>query len=492
MRSKVFFAVPLLMIVAIIYGWKCSSIKKIGHTNKAKQSDSAPVATFVPGSSSASIDISSARAVPFYRDIHSACTADIFFSRGMRTREVLNQSYLSFIKSFNFTSLQYSGGSTADHDHAIVGDTRISGGKGDGYNINPADLKMRGEDINGILDGVGNVRFGVDFFNEYSALLTKLNIPGDLIANVQAGTVDELIWKIQQAHAQRVIFGMEQNLPGNSFDFPDGKAYEAKITKWIMAVKQKFPGITIAVDAAPVYKSNSRYIEWNDAIRNMPADEVRLYLWDKDGTVWSADQNENLARMNRLFTETFPHWFDREKELFPGKKVSIWQWGLKSKSNLFNTMGACIYIGKFYEFMINYNRVNNNYIGYAAFMSLKSLDRGDGYVLNHALPLQACGKLFSGEKRVMDLSIKGSQGLSGVALESVGQTDGKYMLLLINESGNELSIPALTIDNAPYSSKKFSVTSVHAANLASTDVSMTTQTTASLSLPPFSVNIVEF
>jgi hypothetical protein len=335
---------------------------------------------------------------------------------------------------------------------------------------------------------VGTVHFGKDFFNEYCGLLNKLGTHGDIIANVQGGTLDELYWKIDQAHAKRVIFGMEQNLESNVRDFPDGNSYREKITKWMTAVKQKYPNIITVIDAAPIYRPNPKFIAWNNQLQGMPGDEVRLYLWDKDATDWQPDQNQNLAAMNQVFNSTFPQWFDRVKEKFPGKKVSVWQWGLKGKSDLFNTMAACIYIGKFYKFMIDYNKANNNYIGYASYMTLKSLNRGDGEILNHAYALQTCGKLFEGNKRVLDLRVNELNGVSGVACDE----NGNYTLLLINETGNEVNVPNVTIDNSTIQGKKFTITSVNASSLGSMNVSVDTRTYSSISLHPYSVNVVEF
>ncbi|HYV93928.1 MAG TPA: hypothetical protein VE978_19275 [Chitinophagales bacterium] len=510
MKLKFILVAASVIFLFGIYGWRCSSSKKAHGGKQQRETAQASTASGNPGivnlsaaaatssssnesSASGAISISTAHAVPLYKQIHSACTADIFFSKGRQTRDILADPYFSFVKSFNFTSLQYSGGSTADHDHAIVGDTRISGGKGDGYNIRAEDCKVRGEDINSVVDGVGSVHFGVDFFNEYCALLNKLGIPGDLIANVQAGTLDELYWKIEQSHAERVIFGMEQNLPSNEFDFPDGKAYKAKITRWMQSVKEKYPNIIIGIDAAPIYRRLPKFTDWNDQVRDMPGDEVRLYLWDKDAVDWQQDQNQNLATMDQSFSTTFPGWLDKLKQQFPGKKASIWQWGLKPpKTPLYNTMAACIYIGKFYKFMIDYNKANNNYISYASFMSLKSLNRGDGGILNHAYALQVCGKLFTGNKRVLDLSINGINGVVGVACDDPGVSGGKYTLLLINETGNEVSLPNITVNNSPVRGKKITVTSVNASSLGSVSVSMDTQTYSSLSLHPYSVNVVEF
>jgi hypothetical protein len=453
---------------------------------------SSPVAVT---SGEAGLNISTTHAVPLYKDIHSACTVDIFYTKGMVSRDILSEPYFSFVKSLNFTSLQYSGGSTADHEHVIVGETRVSGGKGDGYNMREEDAKARGESFESLLDGAGTAKFGVDFFNQYCALLKKLQIRGDVIANVQSGTLTELYWKIEQSNAERVIFGMEQSTGSNTYDFPDGITYRKKITAWIDSVKKKFPGIITVVDAAPIYKSQSRAGEWNKEIRNMPGDEARLYLWDKDLMVTGENAAENLVSINRIYAETIPSWLDEFRQQFPGKKASVWQWGLKPKTAVYNSMLGCLYIGKFYQFVIDYNKTHDNFIGYASFMSLKSLDRGDAGngrkdkdATNHYEALKLCGLIFNGQKRVDDLAISGLKGLTGVAFDE----NGKYMLLLINETGTEINVPSLKVNGTAVSPKSYVVTSVSAPSLDSYAVNYATTSSSQLKVAPYSLNIVSF
>jgi hypothetical protein len=442
--------------------------------------------------SGVSISISTAHSVPLYKDIHSACTVDIFYSKGMVSRDILSEPYFSFIKGMNFTSLQYSGGSTADHDHVIIGDTLISGGKGDGYNMRPEDAQVRGESFDALLDGAGTIKFGVDFFNAYCALLHKLHIPGAIIANVQSGTLQELYWKIQRSNAKRVIFGMEQSLGSNKYDFPDGAAYKSKISQWIDSVKRKFPGIITVIDAAPVFKNNPKFSAWNQELQDMPADETRLYLWDKDLFAAGTDANTNLATINSALNQTIPQWLEQFSKTFPGKKASVWQWGLKPKTAVYNNMLSCLYIAKFYQFMIEYNKTHNNFIGYASFMSLKSLDRGDdgrgrGDASNMAAALRLCGMLFSGNKKVDDLAITGVNGVTGISLDE----NGKYTLLLINETGNDVANALITINGKPLE-PQVKITTLASSSLDGNPMALNNEGSSTVSLKPYSVNIVEF
>jgi hypothetical protein len=438
--------------------------------------------------STAAIKISTTNSIPLNKDLHSACAVDIFFGKKFQPRDVLSESYLAFLKEMNFTSLQYSGGSTSDFDHVIVGDTFITGGKGDGYNIREEDCKQRGQEISAVLDGVGAMRFGKDFFNEYCALLHELSIPGDIIANVQSGTIEELLWKIERSRAQRVIFGMEQSLGSNEQDFPDGNAYKQKVGAWIAQVNKKFPLVKIVIDAAPVFADKPRAVQWNRQIAELPADEVRLYLWDKDLAQWSDDAGKNSQVMDDVFENTILQWLELAQKQFPGRKVSVWQWGIKNKSAIANTMAACIYIGRYYEFMINYNRQHDDYIAFASFMSLKSLSRNDGELSNHAYALEAAGKLFSGNKQVDEIAITGMPDVSGVACHD----NGKFTLLLINESPAEYRAISLSADGKSMAPKSYSVMTVSAESPGSTSVGVTNEDASSLSLRPYSLTVVEF
>lgn len=480
----------LVFILTISIGCKSAGHGK-HHKMAGKQSDSATAPFTEVATGEAGLSITTDKSVTLYKQIHAGCVIDIFFAKGMAGRDILADPYYTWIKALNMNSLQYSGGSTSDHDHVIVGDTLIKGGRGDGYNIRREDVEARGGTMDGILDGVGNVKFGVDFFNQYCALLHKLNIRGDVIANVQSGTLQELYWKIQRADAQRVIFGMEQNISSNSYDFPDGTAYRKKISQWIDSVNRKFPGIITVIDGAPVYKQTAKFATWNKQLEGIPGDEARLYIWDKDLFGGKESEVVNLEQINQAFSQTIPQWLVNFKSAFPGKKVSFCQWGIKSKNPMYNTMLSCLYIGKFYEFMIRYNKANNNFIGYASFMPLKSLNRGDGGkgdADNLYKTLKACGIVFNGNKQVDEVTITGIAGVSGIACSD----NGKFTLLLINEAGNTVNFPSVKINGSIVTGKKFTVNAVAAASLNSYDVTESVSSGNTILLKPFSVNVISF
>lgn len=482
----------LVFILIISIGCKSTGHGKHRGASGKGSEDAENIAAATPnGTADIQIAISTSHEVSLYKQIHAGCVIDIFFTKGMVARNVLADPYFSWLKALNLNSLQYSGGSPSDHEHVIINDTLINGGKGDGYNIRRSDVEARGESYEGILDGVATVKFGVDFFNQYCALLHKLNVRGDVAANVQSGTLPELYWKIKRANAQRVIFGMEQNLTSNAHVFPDGTSYRKKISQWIDSVEHKFPGIITVVDAAPVHKQTAKFATWNSQLKGIQGDEARLYLWDKDILDSKDDAAVSMAEINQAFSQTIPHWFDIFKSTFPGKRVSVCQWGIKAKSSIHNNMTGCLYIGKFYEFMIRYNKANDNLIGYACFMSLKSLNRGDGGkgdADNFYKTLKNCGLLFTGNKKVDDIEITGFNGVSGVGCSE----NGNYALLLINETGSEVNLAGIKINGASTTGKIFTMNSVSASSLDSYDVKEAVNKGSAVSLKPYSVNVITF
>ena len=436
------------------------------------------------------LGISTEKMVPLYKDIHSACTADIFFSPRMMSRDILSEPYFSIVKDLNFNSLHYSGGSTSDHEHVIVGDTKIYGGTGEGYNIRESDVKQRGEDARRILGGIMAARFGKDFFNEFCAFVDKLGIHSDIIANVQVGTLEELFWKIERSKAKRVIFGMEQNLTGNSHVFSTGKAYKEKISKWIKQVKDRYPDIITVIDAAPIWRGTTRFIQWNDDIKDMPGDEARLYFWDKDFLRYKPDVHANLAIINHAFEKVLPEGIADFQARFPGKKLSMWQWGLKRRSGkgVYDSMLGCLYIGKFYKWMIDYNVASDNFISYASYMSLKGLCRAEDEVNNHYHAMKLCGMLFAGNKRVCSVTSSETQGLQAVACRE----NGRYCLLLINETADEIKNVSIKVDGVNVDHGIFTKEAIYAESLDSYRLFFDNDETSSLIIKPYSLNIIKF
>ncbi len=434
------------------------------------------------------IYIDSKPTVPLLPDLHTACAIDIFFGKGMTPRNILSNEYIAFVRRLGFRSLQYSGGSTADHDHVIIGDTLVQGGAGDGYNIRAEDVAARGEDIQTILDGVGVYRFGKDFFNEYCALLRRLNIVGDVIANVQTGTLEELFWKIERARAQRVIFGMEQNLASNAHVFTDGHTYRKKVTPWIQAVQDRYPQVRCVVDAAPIFHQRPRAQMWNAQLQGMPGHEVRLYLWDKDLASWTDQWSMNQKRMSEVFSQRIPSWIERLRQTFPDKTVAVCQWGLKPQTPMYNTLGACLYVGRFYQFLLNYNRTHANPITYACFMSLKSLNRGHGAEPVHGKALALCGQLFSQSGHVLHAEIKGANGV-----EVAGVRHGnKMMLLVVNPTDQLYSFIDIYVDKKPVAAKDFMVESLHGPNPMAAQVFESRERTSQIVIKPYAVHVIAF
>src|SRR5262245_58823051 len=101
MKSKHFLIALAAILLLTVYGWRCASSKSHQDKNKKQETTSDDVyksggVVNVPSgdekkssSASGSISVSTAHAIPLYKEIHSACVVDIFFSKGMQPRDIL-------------------------------------------------------------------------------------------------------------------------------------------------------------------------------------------------------------------------------------------------------------------------------------------------------------------------------------------------------------------------------------------------------------------
>ena len=434
----------------------------------------------------ATLRISTHSAVLMHKQIHSASTADTFYSRNpLAPHDILADPFFSQVKALNLQSLGFEQDASAVHHHVVVGDTRVYGGKGDGYNISAEETRARGLDIAEIVDGVGAHHFGKDFFNEYCAMLEKLGIPGAVTVNTRSGTLDEVLWEIERAHAERVVFGLEQVTRSHSSFFPTGKTYVEKVTPWVRAVKNKYPNVVTVLDAA--WETRPAHLQWNRDLQAMEGDQVRIYLWDRDlyGPVKAKDA---ASRINDSFTKVLPQMIAGIQKTFPNKKISVLQWGLKPGGQNYNTVFGCLHVAKMYQWLITFNRENANLIDYASFTNLKNLLLAKQGVSCHYYALKLCGQLFEGAPKVLEASVTGADGVHVLCCEQ----NGKFMLLQINANSREITIPSVLVDGAPTGAKSFRKEAIYGKNLETNQIAHEEGTSQIIALKPYSVSIIRF
>ncbi|MCX7011028.1 MAG: hypothetical protein NTW86_00420 [Candidatus Sumerlaeota bacterium] len=438
----------------------------------------------------ATLHISTSKPALLNKDIHSAGTMDIFIQRGFEPTDILGESYLSKVRALNLQSLNYPGGpGHSDNYHLIVGDTQIKGGKGDGENF---DLNA-GRNAKGVQQGFATPRYGVDFFNELCAFTQKLGIPCDLIVNMETGTLEEILWGLERLHSKRVIFGMEEcNQLLKEGGLGSEKVYVEKVMSWLSEVRKKFPHIISVLDPAPVWRVSSprgglqTHIDWNRALQTIPADEVRGYFWDRDVFRFTASKN-SIGRLDEAFDKVLPDWLRQFQEAFPGKRFSVYQWGQKATSPEFNTVFGCLFFARMYQWVITYNREYDDYIAFMGLETLRSLGLASGRVVTHYHVLALIGQLFVGAPKVLEASVQGAKGVFVACCEQ----EGRYTLLMINENGEEVKAPRVTIDGSLVN-PTFHEDILYGKSLESREILQEKSDTKTLALKPYSVNVIRF
>jgi hypothetical protein len=471
--------------VSFLFGIGCSFLWCVPPSATGGQgASSSTAAPDTPGQ--AVLRISTGKPVPLHKEIHSASTADIFFTkRPLGSRNILADPFVSLVKDLNLQSLGFEEEASANFHHVVIGDTQVYGGQGDGYNIDPEEVKKRGMDPATLFDGMGVYRFGKDFFNEYCTLLEKLGLPGTITANAQTGNIEEALWQIERAHARRVVFGLELVTRNHRDDFPAGKAYVEKITPWVLAVRKAFPDVAVVLDAA--WDSKPAHDQWNRDLRDMEGDQIRIYLWDRD-LYESVTAPDAASRIHEAFAVVLPPIIARIHQAFPDKKIAVLQWGLKPGLERYNTVFGCLHVAKMYQWMITFNRDNDNLIDYASFTNLTNLLLGKKGIACHYYALKLCGQLFEGAPNVLESSMAGVRGVDVVCCEE----QGRRTLLMINENSRAVAVSSILIDGSPAGHQTFHQEAVYGGEVDSDQVVREEGNVEAIVLKPYSVNLVRF
>lgn len=371
------------------------------------------------------INIITKTSSPLNTDLNAVCDVDSFF-RGAKFKEfdILNPDYVTLIKALNHSSRNYSGGSKGRYDHVVIDDTDIVAGAGSAYNFKKDDFHY-GESFDSAFQGINNFTFTKDFFNQWCSFLTLIDSPGDIIANIETGTLDELIWKIERANSKRVTLGLE------SISVMTPAEYVAKASAWIPTLRATFPKLIIGVAAGLIYKRIKKNQEFNDALKPLDFDEARLYLQMGDRITFTTDAVKNLEAIENYFGSLLPQDIADFKTQFPGKNIAAWQINIEDNrddgtvQHVNKTSMGAYAIGRMYEFLIK----NQDIISYGSWMSQSNLINISNQPDANYKALEVIGRCFSKDRsyEVCDLEIKNMPNVSGIALN-----DGINYCLFLN------------------------------------------------------------
>ena len=229
--------------------------------------------------------------------------------------------------------------------------------------------------------------------------------------------------------------------------------YVRKVSPWIQAIKKKYPQITTILDVAPVWEKRSLVQDWNRELQHVAGDQIRMYAWD--GYLYSDLPGlDTVNRIDRCFDQVLTGWIREFTRAFPGRKISILQWGLKpglkKGGGLVNTVYGCLHVAKMYQWLIEYNRRSGNLIDYASYCNLNNLIFWKNDTPANYESVRLCGQLLTGKPNVLETRVEGVKGVDVVCCD--GQ--GDRVLLLINRNNRTLDLH-LSIDGVKMSSTVF-------------------------------------
>jgi hypothetical protein len=402
--------------------------------------------------------------------LHSATVQDLFHT-GARSnfapRDVVAQPFLSMMDSLGWNDLHYPGGAQVDNYHVIIGETRVYGGKGSGYNGHCSDFEHnpyhKCEDVN---DGALLFPFPNDFFNAYKQFADTLGAACSVDGNVAFGSLEEQLWMIKHTNAWLWVAGVEDNVARNDYIWPHGGTYRRKVQAWIDVIKKQYPNVKTAIDVAPVWRKDQRSRRWNDSLRTMKSDYVRAY--DQIGDLlddWTDNPKENLDSIVRALEVINPARFKASFQKY-NRPAAIIQWYAPFEGNFPPnyrfTNFSCLYMGLEYEFFYK-DQVGDRNIAYAAQWNLRQLIDKKNNPKPEYWAQKNYNKMFGKGRKW--LKVSGADSKLHV-YGSVNPLTGDYQVAIVNPTSSTFPLPSISFDGQ--ASNRYSAFSIHSNDLLST------------------------
>ncbi|HUM47126.1 MAG TPA: hypothetical protein PLD84_09365 [Chitinophagales bacterium] len=378
------------------------------------------------------------------RRVWTFSTSDIFYRKGFTSYDVTQEEYVHTVQGLHPYAVAFSEGKTSDWARQIIGDTLIFGGRGNGFNI-PSWVPTT------ILQGMSTQKFYIngksyDFFNAYVKLIHEIPARGYVLGNIMTGTCAEVIWMIRRANPEYVQLGLEQMRAEAYSEYwkKNPSNYKLKFNRWADSIRAVFPKVKIIADVPPSHSNIASDQAWIKELQTgLKADAVRDYWhlhWMSQGK-FTGDIRKDEAIMNSIFTTTIPSLIDKNKKLFPGKELVIDQWSVSltgdgGRNPYKRTFFGTSYIPRMVQFMIEYNRDNNNVIASAKYENLKQLIGNKGLTSMEYEATRIMAHLFSEPATVLKIANQ----LEGVKIFGV-KTGTTYKLIIFNDSEKDVPLP---------------------------------------------------
>lgn len=495
------------------------------------------------------IQISTIYATEVLNTLWTGSLEDIWTTSNNVYIDVYGSIMWANIQALGFRNLLYGGGSGSQSLRYLTGDTVINtGGIGHGFgnNYNGAYKFWKpltvagtneGVDHTAILDNLNSMTLngGVSFFplavkmaKDLGAGLVLTYNPARQGGEFGYATTSGYgfngfksavtFCESQGVPVKGVTYGLENSNPNqfrNKYDWYEvietpnpadevapnldagGVNYSAALATFTADMEAFRPEIQIIKDGDDAFEAISGpdyKAAWLEHTADAPAYSADVYKMDfhiighefnSSGTA-----EEWLALAEEAFETHFPEQLDLQIAAYPNQKIFLSEVGIAKGGNKLAWEGkfvSLIFLAKYYKFIIEYNRDNDDRISHAIFyrMSTLSLNKTTNGVPAPKIDFYALvliGGLFNLGATVsvvdIEFTLADTEAISVISGDSVA-------ILFINKGGTEHEIPPITVDGEFISPT--SIQSFYCASLLATSGTYGDVTT----IKPYSLTLLK-
>lgn len=272
---------------------------------------------------------------------------------------------------------------------------RFPGGTvGNWYHPNLPVYGFKKEELSGI---GGNALYNLqskrseNILYNFIRLCKATNSGAVYCANFYNGNMQEVTFVIDELKKNNIpLFGIELGneycLMGYRKQFPDATTYIQKIKQAAIDLRNKYPGLRIAVvggDPDNMYDKNtrSRYmLKWNQDLASQTFFDA--YVWHTYNGNAASDNSAFFdsvyIKNNAYLSPTKNNYIGEAKKQFQSvfdsnKKVWITEWNVGNSAMLENTFVQGAYVSDFFLSVLDINAKSNNYIELTNLHALASI-----------------------------------------------------------------------------------------------------------------------
>lgn len=372
---------------------------------------------------------------------------DSFFKGGAdkeNERDMEMDPYFSLTELLKFGDFTVMvDGQTARYAHP-----KIDGGVGSGYNGKKDDFASNPDNTyEGYGGGVLSKKWKSDFFLKAKSFLNKLGCSVTIVANPENGSIEELLWLLNNFHVKQIIYGAEcatylEYDANKVLRFSNGKKYDDVVNEWMAQVwAEGFRGRQILCGGL-LYRGNNKSRDLNNTVAAMSADAVVQYLQVSDRVPLTDSPSANIAALISYFGATTADDVCDFMDMFPNKKLWYGEINLKDNDGttdyINNTLLGTWSLARIAQNMVKYGYV----VAGGAWMSHKNLIDSNDLVKENYFAWKTLNTFLNNAKVRTRATL---QNISGVEVESVMNGNHHY-ILITNTTGARIDVDQITVN----------------------------------------------